>query len=58
MLPAHTPQMFSLPGFLERCAGVLAPGGLVVISSFGPQTFHELTEAGVTPTSLIVIFLE
>ncbi len=50
IISASTVQWFnSLPGFLERCAGVLAPGGLVVISSFGPQTFHELTEAGVTP---------
>ena len=34
IISASTVQWFnSLPGFLERCAGVLAPGGLVVISS-------------------------
>lgn len=47
---ASTIQWFNSPAaFLRQCARVIAPGGLAVLSTFGPETFGELTEAGVVP---------
>lgn len=47
---ASTMQWFnSQAAFLKQCCRVLNPGGLAVISTFGPRTFAELTEAGVIP---------
>ncbi len=50
VVSASTMQWFNSPAaFLRRVADALEPGGLAVISTFGPQTFAELTECGVTP---------
>ncbi len=47
---ASTMQWFnSQAAFLGQCGRVLNPGGLAVISTFGPRTFAELTEAGAIP---------
>lgn len=47
---ASTMQWFNSPAaFLLQCQRVINSGGLAVISTFGPQTFQELTEAGVVP---------
>lgn len=47
---ASTMQWFnSAAAFLLNCSRVLNPGGLAVLSTFGPQTFKELTAAGVIP---------
>ena len=34
-----------LPGSLARLAGLLAPGGLLTFSFFGPETYRELDQA-------------
>lgn len=48
IVSASTMQWFnSQAAFLRQCARVLAPGGLAVLSSFGPETFRQLSEAGV-----------
>lgn len=50
LVSASTMQWFNSPAaFLQRCALTLEPGGLVVLSTFGPQTFKELTRCGVIP---------
>lgn len=50
IVSANTIQWFNSPArFLERAARKLRPGGMIVISTFGPATFRELTEAGVVP---------
>lgn len=50
VVSASTMQWFnSQPRFLEQVARVLRPGGLAVLSTFGPATFEELTACGVTP---------
>jgi len=50
IVSASTMQWFNSPAaFLRQCARILKSGGMVAISTFGPATFHELTEAGVIP---------
>lgn len=53
---SSTIQWFNSPGtFLRRCADALRPGGKMVVSTFGPETFrtlHSLT--GITPSYLDV----
>lgn len=47
---ASTMQWFNSPAqFLIQTARSLEPGGLAVLSTFGPETFKELTECGVVP---------
>lgn len=47
---ASTMQWFNSAGaFLKQCARIVCRGGMVVLSTFGPETFAELTEAGVMP---------
>ena len=47
---ANTMQWFNSPAlFLLNVSRILKSGGVAVLSTFGPKTFHELTEAGVTP---------
>jgi SAM-dependent methyltransferase len=47
---ASTMQWFNSPAaFLQQVERALKPGGLAVLSTFGPDTFGELTAAGVTP---------
>jgi malonyl-CoA O-methyltransferase len=39
-------QWFSDPrGAFTRCVGLLAPGGVLAVSTFGDRTFHELADA-------------
>lgn len=48
VVSASTMQWFnSAPAFLSQVERVLTPGGLAVLSTFGPETFGELAEAGV-----------
>lgn len=50
VVSASTLQWFNSPaGFLLQAQRVLTPGGLIVLSTYGPQTFQELTQASVTP---------
>lgn len=50
VVSASTIQWFNSPAaFLQRVADALGQGGLAVMSTFGPETFKELTECGVTP---------
>ncbi len=43
---ASTVQWFDdLQGFLDKCACVTRPGGILALSSFGPQNFREVKEA-------------
>lgn len=50
IVSASTMQWFNSPAaFLKQCARILRHGGIAAISTFGPSTFHELTEAGVIP---------
>ncbi|MBD5373760.1 MAG: DUF452 family protein [Bacteroides sp.] len=50
IVAASTVQWFnSVAAFLLQVARVLEPGGLAVLSSFGPQTFKELSQCGVVP---------
>lgn len=50
VVSASTIQWFNSPAaFLLRVADALEQGGLAVLSTFGPQTFMELTQCGVTP---------
>lgn len=50
IVSANTIQWFNSPArFLDRASKKLRPGGMIVISTFGPETFHELTESGVIP---------
>lgn len=50
LVAASTMQWFNSPAaFMLQTARVLEPGGLAVLSTFGPQTFNELTECGVVP---------
>ncbi len=50
IVSASTMQWFNSAGaFLDAAARALNPGGLAVLSTFGPQTFNELTRAGVVP---------
>lgn len=47
---ASTMQWFNSPAaFLMQVARALEPRGLAVLSTFGPETFQELTACGVTP---------
>lgn len=47
---ASTMQWFnSAAAFLRQCARTLRSGGLAVLSTFGPDTFRQLTEAGAVP---------
>lgn len=40
---ASTVQWFDdLPAFIARCAGALAPGGLLVMTTFGPDNFRQI----------------
>lgn len=46
---ASTVQWFnSLPSFLSRAAGVLRPGGAIVLSTFAPETMQEVHRAAGT----------
>ncbi len=48
VVSASTMQWFNSPAaFLIQLERVLEPGGLAVLSTFGPETFRELAEAGV-----------
>lgn len=48
IVSASTMQWFNSPAaFLLQVARVLEPGGLAVLSTFGPETFGELSRAGV-----------
>lgn len=48
VVSASTMQWFnSAAAFLIQLERVLKPGGLAVLSTFGPETFGELSEAGV-----------
>lgn len=50
VVSASTIQWFNSPAaFLQRCVRVVRAGGTVVLSTFGPLTFSELTEAGAVP---------
>ena len=50
VVSASVMQWFNSPAaFLRRAVKTLESGGLAVISTYGPQTFMELTECGVTP---------
>lgn len=50
IVSASTMQWFnSAAAFLRQCARVLRPGAIAALSTFGPQTFRQLTEAGVVP---------
>lgn len=50
IVSASTMQWFnSVPAFLQQVHRALSPGGLTVLSTFGPKTFGELTAAGVIP---------
>lgn len=45
IVSASTVQWFnSLPAFLTEASRVLRPGGKAVISTFGPQTMHEIND--------------
>ncbi len=47
---ASTMQWFNSPSrFLRACADTLNSGGFAVLSTFGPETFRELTLCGVVP---------
>lgn len=47
---ASTMQWFNSPAaFLRQCARIIRQGGMAVLSTFGPETFKELTAAGVIP---------
>lgn len=47
---ASTIQWFnSIPAFLIQAQRILKNNGLLVLSTFGPQTFTELSQAGVIP---------
>lgn len=53
---ASTIQWFNSPGaFMLQVARVLESGGLAVLSTFGPETFRELTDCGVTPLPYLSI---
>lgn len=39
----------SLPGFIQEAARTLTPDGQLILSTFGPLTFRELTAAGTAP---------
>ena len=53
---ASTIQWFNSPAaFLIQVERVLAPEGLAVLSTFGPETFRELTACGVTPLPYLSI---
>lgn len=44
IVTASTVQWFNSPGrFLEECARVLRPGGVVVMSTFGPENYREIS---------------
>jgi malonyl-ACP O-methyltransferase BioC len=50
IVTASTAQWFnSLPAFLQEARRTLRPGGLLVLSTFGPENFKQLTQAGATP---------
>ncbi len=50
IVAAAAMQWFNSPRrFLAQVHRVLRPGGIAVLSTFGPRTFNELTAAGVTP---------
>lgn len=50
IVSASTMQWFNSPAaFLLAVERKLTPGGLAVISTFGPRTYEELTQAGVIP---------
>lgn len=50
IVAANTIQWFNSPlRFIQRAIKRLRPGGLLVLSTFGPETFRELTESGVVP---------
>ncbi len=50
LVSASTMQWFNSPAaFLRSASDALEPGGLAVLSTFGPATFGELTRCGVTP---------
>lgn len=44
IVTASTMQWFNSPGkFLEECSRVLRPGGIVVMSTFGPDNYMEIS---------------
>ncbi len=50
IVSTSTMQWFNSPAaFMLQCARVLKHEGIAAISTFGPATFRELTEAGVIP---------
>lgn len=50
IISASTMQWFnSAAAFLNHCVNAVRSDGLVVLSTFGPETFRELTTAGVIP---------
>ncbi len=50
IVSASTMQWFnSAAAFMNHCVDAIRTNGLVVLSTFGPETFHELTTAGVIP---------
>ncbi len=50
IVSASTIQWFNSPArFIRNAASALRSGGLLVLSTFGPATFGELTQAGVVP---------
>lgn len=56
IVSASTIQWFNSPArFVSNAARVLRPGGLLVLSTFGPRTFSQLTEAGVVPLPYLSI---
>ncbi len=56
IVSANTIQWFNSPlRFIRHAINALAPEGLLVVSTFGPETFIELTEAGVVPLPYISV---
>lgn len=47
VVSASALQWFSSPkGFIHQCARVIKPGGLIVMATYGPDTYNELYAVG------------